>query len=54
MTTLELDRPKRISHIGEIQDEERTLDPAYRPCSVCMPEAYLVWKARQEQEEASE
>jgi hypothetical protein len=51
---LELDRPKRVSHTGEVRAEERTLDPAYRPCSVCMPQEYLAWKERQEQEAASE
>lgn len=52
-TMLELDRPKRVTHTGEVRAEERTLDPAYRPCSVCMPEAYLAWKERQTQEEAA-
>ena len=54
-TALELDRPHRVTHTGVVpKDDERALDPAYRPCSVCMPEEYLAWKERQTQAASSE
>ena len=54
-TMLEMDRRHRVTHTGVIQkDHESALDPAYRPCSVCMPEEYLAWKERQTQEASNE
>jgi hypothetical protein len=55
VAALEIERRRRVTHVGVIaKDDERALDPAYRPCSVCMPQEYLAWKERQTQEATSE
>lgn len=41
-----VERRHRVAHEAANR-EEFGLDPAYRPCSVCMPDAYRAWKERQ-------
>ncbi len=50
-----LDCPSALRYIAKGQyvkhrvffaDEENAIAAGYRPCAVCMPEAYEVWKAK--------
>ncbi len=36
-----------VKHRVFFLDEETAIAAGYRPCAVCMPEAYKVWKAKQ-------
>lgn len=52
-----LDCPSALRHIAKgeyvkhrvfFADEETAIKAGYRPCGICMKEAYKVWKAEQE------
>ena len=53
-----LDCPSALRHIAKgeyvkysvfFADEETAIKAGYRPCGICMKEAYKVWKAKQEE-----
>ena len=53
-----LDCPSALRHIAKgeyvkhrvfFADEETAIKAGYRPCGICMKEAYKVWKANQEE-----
>ena len=52
-----LDCPSALRHIAKgeyvkhrvfFADEATAIKAGYRPCGICMKEAYKVWKAKQE------
>ena len=53
-----LDCPSALRHIAKgeyvkhrvfFADEETAIRAGYRPCGICMKEAYKVWKTQQEE-----
>ena len=53
-----LDCPSALRHIAKgeyvkyrvfFADEETAIKAGYRPCGICMKEAYKVWKTQQEE-----
>ena len=53
-----LDCPSALRHIAKgeyvkhrvfFADEETAIKAGYRPCGICMKEAYKVWRAKQQE-----
>lgn len=43
-----------VKHRVFFTDEETAIAAGYRPCAVCMPEEYAVWKAEREKKRLAE